>query len=153
MDYFFSAAVGFAAGVLSTFLMTLFEIPFWKKWCLIGILEWHENQILFGKLIKADINRINFYGIFLLHFLNGGLGGAGLFLFVDLYPVFVEHAFLLGLGYAFFLWILTLLPIHKPITGIDPFRHPLGMGPLLASLFGHIIYGLLLSMLLQVLFK
>lgn len=148
MDYLFCGAMGFTAGLFSTILMTLFEIPFWKKWGLVGILEWHENQILFSRLLKKDPVRISFLGILLLHFLNGGLGGTGLFVFVDIFPILVLDAYILGLGYALFLWVLTLLPIHKPITGINPFRHPQGIGPLLASLAGHVIYGLSLAFIL-----
>lgn len=148
MEYFFSACLGFAAGLFATFLMTLFEIPFWKKWGLEGILEWHENQILFSKLLKKDVEILNFRGIFLLHFLNGGLGGTGLYIFVGIFPILIQYAYILGLGYAIFLWVLTLLPIHQPITGINPFRHPQGVGPLFASLAGHVIYGISLSLIL-----
>lgn len=148
MDYLFSAIMGFAAGLFSTFVMTLFEIPFWKKWGLEGILEWHENQILFSKLLKKDPNKLSFFGIFILHFLNGGLGGTGFYVFVEIFPILIKYAYILGLGYAIFLWVLTLLPIHQPITGINPFRHPQGMGPLFASLAGHIIYGISLSSIL-----
>lgn len=46
---------------------------------------------------------------------------------------------LLGMLYGFVLWIITLVPIHKPITGFSPWNHPLGRMPALASLSGHII--------------
>jgi hypothetical protein len=148
MEYLFPVVMGFASGLFSTFLMTLYEIPFWKKWGLDGILEWHENQILFSKLLRKDPDKLSFRGIFLLHFLNGGLGGTGLYVFVGLFPFLIQHAYILGFGYAIFLWVMTLLPIHKPITGINPFRHPQGIGPLIASLAGHIMYGLFLSFIL-----
>jgi hypothetical protein len=148
MEYLTYAIMGFFAGLFSTFLMTLFELLFWTKWGLKGIFEWHENQILFSKLLRKDPDKLIFHGIFLLHFLNGGLGGTGLFVFVGIFPILVQYAYTLGLGYAIFLWVLTLLPIHKPITGIDPLRHPQGIGPLLASLAGHVIYGISLSLVL-----
>src|SRR3712207_6919415 len=31
----------------------------------------------------------------------------------------------------------TLVPIHKPITGLHPWNHPLGHWPAIASLIGH----------------
>ena len=133
------------AGFVSTGIMTILEIPFWKRWGLTGILEWHENQILTCKFFRLASNNLHFWGIFLLHFLNGSLGGIGLLLAFILIPTINEIPFLpFGLLYGFFLWILTLVPIHKPITGIDPWNHPLGKGPAVLSLVGHTIYGITL---------
>ena len=133
------------AGFVSTGAMTILEIPFWKRWGLTGILEWHENQILTYKLFRVSSNSLHFWGIFLLHFLNGSLGGIGLVLAFILIPTLKEIPLLpLGLLYGFFLWILTLVPIHKPITGINPWNHPLGKGPGVVSLIGHTIYGITL---------
>ena len=133
------------AGFVSTGAMTILEIPFWKRWGLTGILEWHENQILTCKLFRPSSNNLHFWGIFLLHFLNGSLGGFGLLLSFILIPTLKEIPLLpLGLLYGFFLWILTLVPIHKPITGINPWNHPLGKGPAVVSLVGHTIYGITL---------
>jgi hypothetical protein len=84
-------------------------------------------------------------GNFFVTFLNGSLGGIGLLLAFILIPTLKEIPLLpLGLLYGFFLWILTLVPIHKPITGINPWNHPLGKGPAVVSLVGHTIYGITL---------
>jgi len=133
------------AGFVSTGVMTILEIPFWRRWGLIGILEWHENQILTCRFFRRASNDLHFWGIFLLHFLNGSLGGIGLLLAFILIPALKVIPLLpLGLLYGFFLWILTLVPIHKPITGINPWNHPLGKGPAIVSLSGHTIYGITL---------
>ena len=63
------------AGFVSTAVMTILEIPFCKRWGLTGILEWHENQILTCKFFRLASNKLHFWGIFLLHFVNGSLGG------------------------------------------------------------------------------
>jgi hypothetical protein len=132
--------------------MTLTEIPSWKRWGLYGVFEWHENQILSYRLLRlSDIKEIHFGGIFFLHFLNGTLAGIGfpfivsLFIFSDI----IISIFLLGLLYGFVLWILTLVPIHKPITGFSPWNHPMGHLPALASLGGHIMYGLVLALVIS----
>jgi hypothetical protein len=128
--------------------MTILEIPFWKRWKLIGILEWHENQVLTCKIFRLSDTKNYFGGIFLLHFLNGGLGGIGLLLALVLIPYLQEIPMLIiGLLYAFFLWIITLVPIHKPITRINPWNHPLGKGPIIISLLGHAIYGITLAII------
>lgn len=145
MTDYYTVLVSFFGGLVSTLIMTIYEIPFWKKWGLEGILEWHENQILFTKLFKLGQNKTIFFGIFFLHFLNGGLGGLGFLLLLFLFPDFANYLIYSGLLYGVALWVITLIPIHKPITGINPFNHPLGFGPALISLTGHLIYGATLS--------
>ncbi len=133
------------AGLISTGVMTIIQIPFWKRWGLTGIVEWHENQVLTCKFFRVKSDNIHFWGIFLLHFINGSLGGIGLLIALMVIPSLKDiHLLPLGLSYGFFLWILTLFPIHKPITKIDPLNHPLGKGAAILSLSGHFIYGLTL---------
>jgi hypothetical protein len=125
--------------------MTFIEIPFWRKWGLHGVFEWHENQIIITKVLKLPSEKIHFKGIFALHFFNGGLGGIGFVFALWLFPLGVSQIFLSALIYGFFLWIVTLVPIHKPITGVSPWRHPLGHLPTLASLGGHFVYAIVLG--------
>jgi hypothetical protein len=145
LDTLFFIISGLSIGLVATLLMTLFEIPFWKKWGLKGVLEWHENQILYSKLTNNKEERLNSFGIFLLHFINGALGGLAFYLLLYIFPIFVSSIYLVGIIYGLVLWLLTLLPIHKPITGIDPFNHPQGVGPLVVSFVGHLIFGTILS--------
>ncbi|MDT7878761.1 MAG: hypothetical protein RQ862_09430 [Candidatus Caldarchaeales archaeon] len=74
--------------------------------------------------------------------LNGGLAAMvyvaaavslGLVLYID--PL------VLGILYGVVLWILTLYPIHEPITGISIHRHPLRHKPIILSILVHIVYG------------
>ncbi|MFB5600516.1 MAG: hypothetical protein ACE5SW_09850 [Nitrososphaeraceae archaeon] len=145
--------LSFLTGVFSTLVMTIFEIPFWKKWNLTGVLEWHENQALIIRILKLPDNIIHFWGIFLLHFINGGLGGIGFLMVLIFIPsLHLIPILILALLYGFFLWIITLIPIHKPITGLNPWRHPLGHGPAIVSLLGHLIYCSVLSILFSITF-
>ena len=57
----------------------------------------------------------------------------------DSFPIIV------GIIYGILLWVLTLLPIHKPITGLSIWNHPLGKGPLIISFCGHMLYGITLG--------
>jgi hypothetical protein len=140
---------GLLAGLFSTVIMTIFEIPFWRYWGITGILEWHENQILVSKSIeklrKIKYNQTNYFGIFLLHFINGSLAAIVfpfVFLFFNSIKYNVLFSIILGIIYGILLWLLTLYPIHKPITGLSIIRHPLGKGPLVVSICGHILYGI-----------
>ena len=144
--------VGLLSGAVSTAVMTLTEIPSWKRWGLPGVFEWHENQVITRRLLKLpneNNNNINFKGIFFFHFINGILAGIAFpfivtFFFTTLIDSFAS-LLLLGTLYGFVLWIITLVPIHKPITGLTPFNHPLGHVPAFASLGGHIVYGVVLG--------
>jgi hypothetical protein len=139
--------IGLAGGLAATGVMTLLELPFWKRWGLRGILEWHENQVLTCRFFKLDEKRLRFSGIFGLHFLNGALGGLGLAVALGLIPALDNIPLIaLTVGYGLFLWVVTLIPIHKPITGVDPWSHPLGRGPVVASLGGHLLYGVILGL-------
>ena len=44
---------GLAAGVL----MTMFEIPFWKKWGMEGVAEWQVNAVMVSVLIRRFTRR------------------------------------------------------------------------------------------------
>ncbi|MFZ0696244.1 MAG: hypothetical protein WAM88_03800 [Nitrososphaeraceae archaeon] len=158
MSLWYYAIIGLVGGIVSTLVMTLIEIISWKKWGLHGVFEWHENQILSKRLLRLSDesdtkNIIHFKSIFFLHFLNGTLAGIAFpiiiysFGFLELSNIM--SIYLLGIAYGFVLWSVTLLPIHKPITGLSPWNHPLGRLPALASLGGHIMYGMVLGIVVN----
>jgi hypothetical protein len=141
--------LGALGGLFGTLVMSTIEVIPWKKWGLLGVFEWHENQMLIVRFLKLERDAcLQYLGIFGLHLTNGVLGGIGFYFVI----AFIDYlaalpVLLLGIIYSFFLWIVTLVPIHKPITGLRPWNHPLGHGPALASLAGHFAYGLILSLL------
>jgi hypothetical protein len=143
--------IGLLGGTVSTAMMTLTEIPSWRRWGLQGVFEWHENHVITRVLFKLPNENDNIYfkGIFFFHFLNGILAGMAFpFIVASFFTTLVDSSIsllLLGTLYGFVLWIITLVPIHKPITGLSPFNHPLGHVPALASLGGHIVYGVVLG--------
>jgi hypothetical protein len=141
---------GIFSSIAATTIMTLYEIPFWRKWGLRGVFEWHENQILSTKFFGISRRVVQYRGIFFLHFLNGTLGGI-LFPFVVTYLI-NSHSMMLitlsGIVYGWLLCIITLVPIHKPITGLGVCNHPLGHYPALVSLGGHVVYGVVLGFLI-----
>ena len=145
----FGLMTGAAGGLFGTLVMSAIEVIPWRKWGLFGVFEWHENQMLIVRLLKLKYDtHLHYFGIFGLHLINGTLGGIGFYfviIFIDNLAIRVSLP-LLGIIYGFFLWVVTLIPIHKPITGLDPWNHPLGHGPALASLAGHFTYGLVLAL-------
>ena len=141
--FFFSIGVGLCA----TIVMTIIEIPAWRKFGLRGVLEWHENQVLSTKFFRLSESDLHTKGIFLLHFANGGLGGFGYLLILIVFPFGASNLILSGAAYGVFLWIITLIPIHKPITGITPWKHPNGYIPMFTSLIGHLSYGIIMGII------
>jgi hypothetical protein len=152
---------GIIAGLVSTCLMTIFEIPFWRIWGIPGVLEWHENQILTAKLkrkfTKDAHDAVSYTGILVLHVINGVLASI---IFPFVYIFFISTFFMnddnslsiiLGIVYGTLLWTITLLPIHKPITGLSVWNHPLGRGPAIVSFCGHILYGITLGAITKIL--
>lgn len=142
---------GFVSGIVATAVMTLTEIPSWRKWGLPGVFEWHENQILSTKFFHTAPNEHDFKYIFFLHFLNGSLAGIAFPLILSILNIEITHDYILvfSVVYGIVLWIATLVPIHKPITGNSLWNHNLGHLPSIASLIGHLIYGLVLGIILM----
>ena len=151
---------GIVAGLVSTCIMTIFELPFWRIWGIVGVLEWHENQILTSKLkrkfTKDEHNAVSYTGILVLHVINGVLASIVFpFVYIFFISIFFINDYILsiilGIVYATLLWTITLLPIHKPITGLSVWNHPLGRGPAIVSFFGHIAYGITLGTITKIL--
>jgi hypothetical protein len=143
-------STGLVSGIVATAVRTLTEIPSWRKWGLLGVFEWHENQLLSTRFFHIARNKINFKYIFFLHFLNGSLAGIAFPLILSILdiPITRDYTLMLSVGYGFALWIATLVPIHKPITGHSLWNHKLGHLPSIASLVGHLIYGLVLGIVI-----
>ncbi|MEM4273720.1 MAG: hypothetical protein QW420_05115 [Candidatus Caldarchaeum sp.] len=137
-----TALQGFVAGLASTALMSIVQFPFWLKWSTVGILEWHENVCIAAKLLRRNAEGL-LAPSFLLHFLNGGLAAMFYALALD-YFSFLQSldVWVLGILLGGFLWIATLAPIHRPITGVSITRHPLGARPAVLSIAVHMLYGL-----------
>ena len=142
---------GLVSGIIATAVMTISEIPSWRKWGLWGVFEWHENQILSTRFFHIARNQLNFKYIFFLHFLNGSLAGIAFSLILSILniPITQDSVLMLSVIYGFGIWITTLVPIHKPITGNSLWNHDLGHLPSIASFIGHLIYGLVLGIVLM----
>jgi hypothetical protein len=143
---------GLVSGIIATAVMTLTEIPSWRKWGLLGVFEWHENQVLATRFFHIPRDKLCFRYIFFLHFLNGSLAGIAFPLILSILdiPFTLDYILVPSVVYGFMLWIVTLVPIHKPITGYCVWNHQLGHLPSIASLIGHLIYGLVLGIVIMI---
>jgi len=138
---------GLVAGLTSTFVMSLLEYPIWRKWGLEMVTEWHLNQVIAGRLVRRSPNTTLAQGL-MLHVLHGGIAGIIFVLLLSLAPSarIMDAAVEFGLV----LWVVSLL-ILKPVTGVRLRGHPLGLSPFIVSLAGHILYGVSLGLLVNIL--
>jgi hypothetical protein len=84
--------------------------------------------------------------VFALHLLAGGV--AGLLFAVTVSIVRFEVPLVLqGLGLGALLWLLTIA-FHENVTGVHPWKNEMGLGPVAASLLGHLLYGGTLGILM-----
>lgn len=135
-------SAGLASGLVATIVMSVPQYFFWRRWGTVGILEWHENQMILSRLLRKEPEKV-LLPSFSLHFLNGALAAVGYTLVVWALPSLLSlDAALRGASFGIILWTLTLALIHKPITGISILRHPMGSRPILLSILLHIVYGL-----------
>src|SRR5205807_10067078 len=44
-------------GLVAAICMTIFELPFWKKWGIEGVAEWQVNSVIVTTLIRKFSNR------------------------------------------------------------------------------------------------
>jgi hypothetical protein len=142
---------GLVSGIVATAVMTVSEIPSWRKWGLLGVFEWHENQLLSARFFNIPRDKISFKHIFFLHFLNGSLAGIAFPFILSILDIPITNdVLMLSVAYGFILWLVTLVPIHKQVTGHSVWYHQLGHLPSVASLVGHLIYGLVLGIVIMI---
>ena len=140
--YYISLFVGLVSGTCSTFVMTVFEIPFYRLWGIKGVYEFHESEMMISKLLKRSFSgKLSGMGM-MMHMLNGSMLAVP-FVFYMTITNTIPSAFM-GIAYAIVVWIVTLLPIHKTITGESLGKNPYGYKPIIVSIFGHFIYGFVL---------
>jgi hypothetical protein len=112
-------------------------------------LEWHENVGIVKRLFKKISEEKALAYSFFFHFLNGGLAGAAYNIFLNFFELLnVFGPFLLGCLFGIFLWVFTLAPIHRPLTGLPVFDHPLGAGPIVLSVVLHMLYGVIVTVVI-----
>ena len=139
LDY---VIIGLISGIFPTIVMSIFEFPFYKIWGIKGVYELHESEMMVCKLMKRKFqNNISHMGI-LTHLLNGSLLSVPFVIFINLTNT--NPSIIIGILYSVVIWLVTLLPVHKLITGESISENPYGYQPALVSIIGHFIYGIML---------
>ncbi|MCS7094407.1 MAG: hypothetical protein NZ988_01175 [Thaumarchaeota archaeon] len=145
-----AAIYGLLAGLVATAVMSVPQYFFWRRWSTIGILEWHENQVIASKLTGRGPEDSFLIG-FLFHFANGGIAAMAYGVVIALLPQLSQLGpLILGSGFGVLLWVFTLALIHWPLTGVSIRKHPLGWRPSVLSIALHILYGTVVAYIVDV---
>ena len=141
---------GAFSGLVAVLLMTLFEIPFWYRFGMKGVVQWQVNEIITakllskpyveGKLLRWAISMHLFHGI--------ALGALFSILLAFAFPVFSSTLYLTGLGYSVALWIFV--PFSSRAVLQRAGRVSFTTGGMAVSLMAHVVYGLVLGEILFV---
>jgi uncharacterized membrane protein YagU involved in acid resistance len=107
-----------------------------------GVSEWHLNQALMARLLHRPPQGLVVQGL-VLHFVHGGVAGIIFVLMLSIFSLGIPIVEV-GVAFGLLLWVIAML-IIKPITGIGFRNHPMRLLPLVVSLGGHLLYGILLG--------
>ncbi len=144
-------ALGAAAGFSATALMTLFEYPFWRRIGIGGVVEWEVNQILVSWILTRDHTRTQgLRGALGMHLLHGTVAGALLGVaLTSLAPGARSVYWFAGLALSLLLWSVVPFIFRGAFEEKGRVRFSrLGM---FLSFLSHVVYGVSLGFLLQIL--
>ena len=144
--------LGATSGFISALCMTLFEVPFWKKWGIGGVAEWQVNSVMVSMIYFSRDHsstkktpRTTF--AVAMHLFHGVILGL-IFALVETYIIGfgVLSSVATAVAYSMLLWIASPWATRKFFESRGRFQ--MSTKGLTVSLFSHIIYGLFLGLLL-----
>lgn len=135
---------GLVAGLGATACMTLWELFFYRRYGLEGALDWHINQCALSRLNGRAPNENLIAGL-AIHGAVGGAVGIGFQVIASRLALGRGLVLLAGVLLAVSLWLM-LLPLRRIFTGLTPFGGRLRSIPTVASLLGHVLFGIVLGL-------
>ena len=131
--------------------MTIFELPFWKKWGIEGVAEWQVNSVIVTTLIRKFSNRrvgISMsVGMHLFH-------GAALGIVFRVLPALLGTAvpapsiLIYAIVYSGLLWIISPFLSRSLFERAGGFK--MTKRGLAVSFLAHNVYGVFLGLLIPV---
>src|SRR2546430_15680461 len=138
------------AGFLATTVMTILEVPAWRRRGFRGILDWEQIQPRAARLVGRPAEDLVGAGL-CLHFSHGVLAGLVFALSLTASPVpFPSPA--AGAAFGIVLWALTLA-VHARVTGRRIRGDSVRIAAAMVSLGSHLVYGIALGGLVLLLCK
>ncbi len=140
------------AGLLAAICMTIFELPFWRRWGMEGVAEWQVNAVIVSVLIrKFTQRRVGNSMSVAMHLIHGAaLGIVFRLLLLGLLGTTILSSSVLSYAivYSIVLWIISPFLTRRFFEHIGGFR--MTRKGLAISFLAHNVYGVLLGLLIPV---
>ncbi|HYY90414.1 MAG TPA: hypothetical protein VE955_00335, partial [Candidatus Dormibacteraeota bacterium] len=103
------AIAGAVSGLVAVLLMTVFELPFWHKLGMSGVVQWQVNEIMTSRLFSEPYVEGKRLGwAITMHLLHGITLGALFSILLALIPAMPLWTLLLeGVAYSTILWLIV----------------------------------------------
>jgi len=140
------------AGLLAAICMTIFELPFWRRWGMEGVAEWKVNAVIVSVLIRKFTRRRVVASMSVaMHLFHGAALGVlfRLFLLGLLGPTILPSSVLsYAIVYSIVLWIISPFLTRRFFEHIGGFQ--MTRKGLAVSFLAHNVYGVFLGLLIPV---
>src|SRR5438309_6433703 len=119
----FAAIAGFVAAIL----MTLFEFPFWRRWGLDGVAEWHINSVMVSKIVKRSSREQQLPISWAIsgHLIHGTVAGIVFGLFLPIIRLLLPATIMILLSavlYSTILWLIFSIMIRATFVAAGYMR-------------------------------
>jgi hypothetical protein len=138
-------------GLVAAICMTIFELPFRKKWGIEGVTEWQVNAVIVSVLIrKFTRKRVNSSMTVAMHLFHGAALGIVFRVLLGLLgaPILSSSVLIFAIAYSNVLWIISPLLTRRFFELAGSFR--ITKKGLAVSLLAHNVYGVFLGLLMPV---
>jgi len=140
------------AGLLAAVCMTIFELPFWRRWGMEGVAEWQVNAVVVSVLIRKFTQRRVVASMSVaMHLIHGAaLGIVFRLLLLALLGTAILSSSVLSyaIAYSIGLWIISPFLTRRFFERSGGFR--MTRKGLAASFIAHNVYGVFLGLLIPV---
>ena len=139
-------------GLLATIGMTIFELPFWRRWGMEGIAEWQVNAVIVSVLIrKFTQRRVVAPMSVAMHLFHGAsLGVVFRLLLIGIFGTTILSSSVLSYAtvYSIVLWLISPFLTRRFFEHIGGFQ--MTRKGLAVSFLAHNVYGVFLGLLIPV---
>src|SRR6266516_441990 len=142
------------AGLLAAICMTIFELPFWRRWGMEGVAEWQVNAVVVFVLIRRLTRRRVVASMSVaMHLFHGAiLGIVFRLLLIGMLGTTILSSSVLSYAtvYSIVLWLISPFLTRRFFEHIGGFQ--MTRKGLAVSFLAHNIYGVILGLLTPVIF-
>jgi len=139
------------AGLVAAICMTIFELPFWKKWGIEGVAEWQVNSVIVSMLLRKFSNRSVSISMSVgMHLVHGAALGIVFRVLLALLGTAIPASSILiyAIVYSGILWIISPFLSRSLFERAGGFR--MTKRGLAVSFLAHGVYSVFLGLLTPV---